>query len=305
MRLRIISLLIVFSCLLTAGAAFSACTVSITSTTPVNFVYDPLLTTVSDAAGNIAVTVAGCIPGPPGPGERVDITVAIGPSPTPPGGFDPTRWLQHPVFGDLLRYNVFRNEQRTQIWGGQGGAGTGETVNNLSNVTLNFPVYGRIPALQNVTSGTYTESLVVTVYRKNTQTVLATSSLTITANVIASCSVTGTTAVAFGVYDPLNAVDNIAGAGNFTFRCGINTPYTLHIAGVRQMNDGLGNLLDYELYTNGARTTLWPSSFASSTETGVAAVAPITRDIFGRIPAGQDVPVGALYSSVVTVTVTY
>ncbi|MFZ3072624.1 MAG: spore coat U domain-containing protein, partial [Thermodesulfobacteriota bacterium] len=166
-----------------------------------------------------------------------------------------------------------------------------------------FTAYGRIPALQNVSGGVYIESLVVTVYRKNTAVVLATGSLTITTTVIPSCSVTGTAPVAFGVYDPLNAVDNIAGAGNFTFACGINTIYQLHIAGARQMISGV-NILNYQLYTDGARTLIWPSA-TPSTETGVTAGAPIIRDVFGRIFAGQDVPAGALYSSTVIVTVTY
>ena len=122
-------------------------------------------------------------------------------------------------------------------------------------------------------------------------------------DLIANCSVTGTTAVAFGVYDTLNAVDNVAGAGNFTFACGVGTVYQLHIAGVRQMNDGLGNLLNYELYTDAGRTSVWPSS-APSTETGTTGGVPITRDVFGRIFAAQDVPIGA-YLSTVTVTVTY
>lgn len=305
MRFFKVMALSAFFCLFTAGYAFSACTVSISSTSPVNFGnYDVLSAIPNDANGNIAVTVVGCAPGgPPGPpGESVDVTVVIEASPTPPGGFNP-RWLQHPAFGDLLQYNVFIDAGRTVIWGDTASGGTGKTVNNLFNETRNFPVYGRIPALQNVSGGAYTENLVVKVYQKGTFNVLASSSLTITTAVIPSCSVTGTTAVAFGVYDTLSAVDNTSGAGNFTFQCGVATAYELYVGGVRQMNDGLGNLINYEIYTDAGRTSVWPSS-TPSTETGTTGVAPITRDVFGRIFAGQDVPIG-VYSSTVTVTVIY
>lgn len=289
MRFFKVMTLIGFFCLFTAGSAFSACTIS---TTSVNFAnYDPLSAIANDATGAITVT---CSP-------TEDIDVAIGASPTS-GGFTP-RQLKHPALPDLLNYNVFTNNGRAQIWGNGTGGTNIMTRSNVGAGGYTFTAYGRIPALQSVTSGVYIESLVVTVYRKNTAIVLATGSLTITTTVIATCSVTGTTAVAFGVYDPLDAADNTAGAGNFTFACGISTVYQLHIAGVRQMNDGLGNLINYGLYTDAGRTTVWPSS-APSTETGVTVGAPVTRDVFGKITAGQDVPIGA-YLSTVTVTVTY
>lgn len=278
-----------FFCLFTAGYAFSACTVS---TTSVNFGnYNPLSAVATDATGTITVT---CNP-------KEDIDVAIGISPTS-GGFAP-RQIKHATLPDLLDYNVFTNNGRAQIWG-DGTSGTNVmTRNNVGAGGYTFTAYGRIPALQNVSGGVYAESLVVTVYRKNTAVVLATGSLTITTIVIPSCSVTGTTAVAFGVYDTLSVADNTSGAGNFTFQCGVATAYELYVGGVRQMNDGLGNLINYEIYTDAGRTSVWPSS-TPSTETGTTGVAPITRDVFGRIFAGQDVPIG-VYSSTVTVTVTY
>jgi len=59
-----------------------------------------------------------------------------------------------------LDYNLYTSAPRTQVWGdGSGGtsvrtigAGRGEAV----------PIYGRIPALQSVPSGTYADVLVVT-----------------------------------------------------------------------------------------------------------------------------------------------
>jgi spore coat protein U-like protein len=59
-----------------------------------------------------------------------------------------------------LEYNVYTSAGRTQVWGdGSGGtttrnlgAGRGEPV----------PVFGRIPARQNVPEGTYGDTLIVT-----------------------------------------------------------------------------------------------------------------------------------------------
>jgi spore coat protein U-like protein len=65
-----------------------------------------------------------------------------------------------------LNYNLYTTAARTNVWG-NGGGGT-QTV--TPGGTFNFPfinysatVYGRIPALQNVGAGTYTDTVVVTV----------------------------------------------------------------------------------------------------------------------------------------------
>lgn len=59
-----------------------------------------------------------------------------------------------------LNYNLYRNAAMTRIL----GDGTGNTVfwsvNNARN--RSFTVYGRIPPLQNVYAGTYTDNVTVT-----------------------------------------------------------------------------------------------------------------------------------------------
>ncbi len=281
--------LILLSCLFFTSPSFAACTVS---TNTVNFVnYDVLSATATDANGSIDVE---CSP-------KEDITITIGASPNS-GGFNP-RQMKHTSLADLLNYNLYTDGARTKIW----GDGTGGTVtlnrNNVGSRTFNM-VNGRIPPLQNVSGGIYTDLLVVTVYQRGTATVLATSTMNVTVNVIPNCNITSTTTVAFGVYDPLNAVDNTAGTGSFTFVCGGTPSYQLHIAGARQMLEGAGNVLNYELYTDIARTIVWPASTPSS-ETGTASSGvPVTRSIYGRIFASQDVPAAA-YTSMLTVTVTY
>ena len=132
----------------------------------------------------------------------------------------------------------------------------------------------------------------------------ATQGLLVSANVAASCRITSVTDVTFLTpYDPTDPVPNDSGTGDFTFRCTRGTSYDLYIAGLpREMTDGT-DLLSYELYQDAARTSAWPSALP-----GVGGVsannAPVTRNIYGRIAALQDVGVGA-YSQTVTITVEY
>jgi len=139
-------------CLLLAGEAGAACTVSATG---VNFgPYDVFVTIPLDSTGTVTVA---CDQSPP-----VDVTIAIGPSGTS-GGFIP-RQMRSASSPDRLNYNLFVNAGRSTVWG-DGAAGTSTVF--LKNVVKNRPVlttiYGRIPPRQDVSVGTYTDSLTVTI----------------------------------------------------------------------------------------------------------------------------------------------
>ena len=60
----------------------------------------------------------------------------------------------------VLSYNLFTDAQRLTIWG-DGTAGT-VTVSG-SGTSASFTVYGKIPARQNVSAGSYGDTIVVTV----------------------------------------------------------------------------------------------------------------------------------------------
>lgn len=64
---------------------------------------------------------------------------------------------------DSLFYNLYTDATLSTIWG-DGSAGTG-TVGGitLGGTQENHTVYGRIPAGQNVSAGTYLDSIIVTV----------------------------------------------------------------------------------------------------------------------------------------------
>jgi len=139
-------------CLLLAGEAGAACSVSATG---VNFgAYDVFVATPYDSTGTVTVS---CDQAPP-----VDVTIAIGPSGTS-GGFNP-RQMRSASSPDRLNYNLFVNAGRSTVWG-DGAAGTSTVL--LKNVKKNRPevvtIFGRIPPGQDVSVGSYSDSLTVTI----------------------------------------------------------------------------------------------------------------------------------------------
>ena len=68
---------------------------------------------------------------------------------------------RHMVNGaNVLNYNLFTTSALTKIWG-DGSAGTGTVP--FKSTSNSLPVYGRIPALQSVQPGLYSDSIVVTI----------------------------------------------------------------------------------------------------------------------------------------------
>ena len=144
--------LAVLLCLFLAGEAGAACTVTATG---VNFgAYDVFVATPRDSTGTVTVA---CDQSPP-----PDVVIAIGPSGTS-GAFIP-RQMRSASSSDRLNYNLFVNAGRSTVWG-DGAAGTSTVL--LKNVTKNRPVvttiYGRIPPGQDVSVGSYSDSLTVTI----------------------------------------------------------------------------------------------------------------------------------------------
>lgn len=140
--------------LLLSCRAFAVCDVAATS---INFGnYDVFSTAPDESTGTITVT---CTDRPPG----VFVNIAIGASMNS-GTFNP-RQMKRAGGTDLLHYNIFTTAAAANIWG-DGTSGT-YTVTTAQRVRRNRPgvltVYGRIPAGQNVSVGTYSDTVVVTI----------------------------------------------------------------------------------------------------------------------------------------------
>jgi spore coat protein U-like protein len=135
--------------LLGQSCLYAVCTVS---TLGVNFgAYDPLNTMPADSTGSVDVRCTDT--------QRVEIQ--IGPSPNS-GGFDP-RQLRQSSGLDYLGYTLYTASDLATIWG-DGTQGSSVVYENAKkNKVSNIPVFGRAPAGQDVYTGSYSESLLVTI----------------------------------------------------------------------------------------------------------------------------------------------
>lgn len=143
----------------TAGAAGSVdCTVS---STGVAFgVYDAALSTPTDSSGALVVNCTHVS------GGAVRVSYAVSLSPGNSGNYA-QRLLR--AGAATLNYNLFDSATRTRVWG-NGTAGTGIVGGTLlvgpgkgnDNRRVTHPVYGRIPAQQDAATGTYGDSILVT-----------------------------------------------------------------------------------------------------------------------------------------------
>jgi spore coat protein U-like protein len=149
----LIKFILIFFCVLLTGKTYAACNVT---TTNINFGnYDVFLTTPKDSTGSITVS---CDESP-----APNVIISLGPSPTS-GGFNP-RNMKHSTKSDLLNYNLFTTSSQNVVWG-DGTSGT-STVTITKVKKLDPPrvtiVYGGIPAGQDISAGTYSETLTVTI----------------------------------------------------------------------------------------------------------------------------------------------
>jgi len=135
-----------------------------------------------------------------------------------------------------------------------------------------------------------------------------TTSLPITANIVARCTVSATS-VAFGSIDP--SVDSDQ-TGTITVQCTKGATATISLdegnapAGRQMVGGTNGDFLNYELYTDAGRTIVWGTGSGGSA-VGYNPVDSSATDltVYGRVPAGQVNASVDSYSDTVTVTVTF
>ncbi|NMG35433.1 fimbrial major subunit CsuA/B family protein [Azoarcus sp. TTM-91] len=134
----------------------------------------------------------------------------------------------------------------------------------------------------------------------------ATATFSVTATVLANCIVSASP-LAFGNYSSLQ----LDATTTVTVTCTSGTTYNVGLdAGIgsgatvttRRMS-GVGTL-NYTLYSDSARTTVFGNTVGTNTvaATGTGSAQPLT--VYGRIPGGQ-YPAAGSYTDTITVTVTY
>jgi spore coat protein U domain-containing protein, fimbrial subunit CupE1/2/3/6 len=140
-----------------AGRAATTCTVA--STTLAFGPYDVFNGSPLDTQADVNVTCTRN-GGPPG----TTVTLALGPSTT--SGAIATRRLKRAGGADLLDYNLYRDATRLGVWGQTSGVDTvaqSVSVPNKASANLSFTLFGRIPAGQDPSVGSYSDSLLVTI----------------------------------------------------------------------------------------------------------------------------------------------
>lgn len=136
----------------------------------------------------------------------------------------------------------------------------------------------------------------------NAMAATVTNNLTSQAVVVGTCSISSVTNLDFSTYDPTSATADDDGVGDVVFTCTKGTAYDVYVTGTRSMTNGT-DTLTFEMYQETGRTTVWPSSAPGVTGTA-ANNSAITKNIYGRIAASQDVGAGT-YNGTVVVTVAY
>jgi spore coat protein U-like protein len=143
-----------------------------------------------------------------------------------------------------------------------------------------------------------------------------TEPLVISASVVDSCVMT-TAPIVFGAYAPafanLSAPLDATGSVSVTCTSGATTMITLdqgaHDGGgspaipQRRMLSGTVDFLSYGLFSGSVTGSIWANTVATGVG-GTGNGAQQTLTVYGRIPAGQNVPAGS-YQDTVTATVTY
>jgi spore coat protein U-like protein len=144
----------------------------------------------------------------------------------------------------------------------------------------------------------------------------ASSTIDLSASVPNNCTIS-TSSLDFSDYNPtdVNATSDLYGTGTMTTTCTSGASPTITLS--QGNNPGSGstdaspsrrlaagtNRLNYYLYKNSGRTTVW----GNTTVTGLAPTADGTAQdsmVYATIPAGQNVPAGS-YTDTVTATVNY
>jgi len=143
---------------LLSGAAVAATTCTLAVSNVAFGGYDVFSAASLDTSGTIIVTCARS--GGPNP----TVTITIGPGAY--GGSTASRKMKMNGGADFLSYNLFRDAGRTAVWGEVPGLDAFTqtlAVPNNSSAQLTATIFGRIPAGQDVSKGTYSDSVVVTV----------------------------------------------------------------------------------------------------------------------------------------------
>ena len=137
-----------------------------------------------------------------------------------------------------------------------------------------------------------------------------TSTFTAQVAITATCTINSASTLNFGTQGVLTA--NVDQTSTIQVQCTDTTPYNIGLdagtgagatVATRKMTSG-GATVDYTLYSDAGRTTVWGNTVATDTVAATGNGAAQSYTVYGRVPA-QTTPAPGAYTDTVTVTVTY
>ena len=137
-----------------------------------------------------------------------------------------------------------------------------------------------------------------------------TTTFTVQLTITATCIINSASTLNFGSQGVLTA--NVDQTSTIQVQCTNTTPYNIGLdagigsgatVAVRKMTSG-GVTINYSLYSNAGRTTVWGNTIGTDTVASTGNGASQAFTVYGRVPA-QTTPAPATYTDTITVTVTY
>jgi spore coat protein U-like protein len=129
-------------------------------------------------------------------------------------------------------------------------------------------------------------------------------------NVWAVCNFGTVSGVNFGAYNVFSSTPDDS-TGSIQIICVPSATVLITLStgqsgvySTRTMKSGAANTLNYNLYADSSRTSIWGNGTGGSFQVQVNNVRNVTLNIYGRTPALQDVAVGS-YTDNITVTITF
>jgi spore coat protein U-like protein len=141
--------------------------------------------------------------------------------------------------------------------------------------------------------------------------VTATGSFTVQITIQASCVFVSATTLTFTAVGVIAANDDAS--TTLSVQCTNTTPYNIGLsAGLgtgatvasRKMTGTGGALVNYTLYSDTNRTTVWGQTVGTDTVSASGSGAAQSYTVYGRVPV-QTTPAPGAYTDTITVTVTY
>jgi len=145
---------------------------------------------------------------------------------------------------------------------------------------------------------------------RSNATSTTTSTFPVQVTVNSSCIINSASTMDFGAVGVL--ATNQDSTSTIAVQCTNSTPYDIGLnegtgsgatVVTRKMTSG-SNTINYSLYLDSARTSVWGNTIGTNTQHATGNGAAQNYNVFGRVPV-QPMPAPGAYNDTITVTVTY